>query len=66
MRQLSSFIAINANGGDRISYTYDSIDEESGELVEPNIKGSFFVVDEDLRGHIEAIREYIRKNKLSE
>lgn len=66
MRQLSSFIAINANGGDRISYTYDSIDEESGELVEPNIKGSFFVVDEGLRGHIEAIREYIRKNKLSE
>lgn len=66
MKQLSSFIAINANGGDRISYTYDTIDENSGELVEPNIKGSFFVVDEGLRAHIDAIRDYIRENKLSE
>ena len=27
MKQLSSFMALNVNGGDRISFTYDTIDE---------------------------------------
>lgn len=65
MKQLSSFMALNVNGGDRISYTYDEIDEETGDLVNGNSKESFFVVDESLRGHVNAIREYIRENKLA-
>ena len=65
MKQLSSFMALNVNGGDRISFTYDTIDEETGNLVTTNKKESFFVVDETLRGHINAIRDYIREHKLS-
>lgn len=65
MKQLSSFMALNVNGGDRISYTYDEIDGESGNLIASNTKESFFVVDDELREHVNAIRDYIRENKLA-
>ena len=65
MKQLSSFLALNVNGGDRISFTYDVIDENTGEVTTPNAKESFFVVDDGLREHIDAIRDYIRDNKLA-
>jgi hypothetical protein len=66
MKQLSSFMALAVNGGDRISYTYDEIDESTGDLVSTNNKESFFVVDEGLRTHLNAIRDYIRQNRLAE
>ena len=65
MKQLSSFLALNVNGGDRLSYTYDVINADTGDLENSNVKESFFVVDDGLRGHIEAIRDYIRENKLA-
>ena len=65
MKRLSSFMALNINGGDRISYTYDVIDDETGEPISTNNKGSFYVVDDELDAHIEAIRNYIRENKLN-
>lgn len=66
MKQLSSFMALNVNGGDRISFTYDTIDENTGNMIDTNTKESFFVVDEDLRAHIEAVRNYIRTHKLAD
>ena len=66
MKQLSSFMALNVNGGDCISYTYDTIDENTGDVIDTNTKESFFVVDEDLRAHIEAVRNYIRTHKLAD
>lgn len=65
MKNLSSFMVINFNGGDRVSFTYDTIDENTGDVIDTNTKESFFVVDETLRSHIEAVRNYIRENKLS-
>ncbi len=65
MKQLSSFMALNVNGGDRISYTYDEIDDVTGDLIATNTKESFFIVDEELRGHVEAVRDYIREHKLA-
>lgn len=64
MKQLSSYLALSVNGTDRISYTYDEVDPETGDLVSTNNKESFFVVDETLRGHVDAIRDYIREHKL--
>lgn len=64
MKQLSSFMVLSVNGGDRISFTYDEIDPDSGDLVSSNNKGSFFVVDSALAEHIAAVREHIRDNKL--
>lgn len=65
MKQLSSFLVLNVNGGDRVSFTYDEIDPGTGNLISTNNKESFFVVDETLRGHIDAIRAHIRENKLA-
>ncbi len=66
MKQLSSFLALSVNGGDRISYTYDTIDPATGDVIDSNTKESFFVVDEGLRAHVEAVRDYIRENKLAD
>ena len=65
MKQLSSFLALAVNGGDRVSFTYDEINDETGNVESSNNKESFFVVDSELRSHIEAVRDYIRENKLS-
>lgn len=65
MKQLSSFLVLNVNGGDRVSYTYDEIDADTGELINSNVKESFFVVDSTLRSSIEKVRKYIRDNKLA-
>lgn len=66
MKQLSSFMILSVNGGDRISYTYDEIDPETGDLVSTNNKESFFAVDAGLRSSIEEIRDYIRENRLAD
>ena len=65
MKQLSSFMVLNVNGGDRISYTYDEIDGETGDVISTNNKESFFVVDSELRESIEDVRDYIREHKLA-
>ena len=66
MKQLSSFMVLNVNGGDRISYTYDEIDPDTGDLISSNNKESFFVVNSNLCSHINSIRNFIANNKLSE
>ncbi len=65
MKRLSSFMVLNINGGDRISFTFDEIDSETGEPISQNNKQSFFVVNDELASHIEAVRTFIRENKLS-
>lgn len=64
MKQLSSFMVLNVNGGDRVSFTFDEVNEENGEPISQNNKQNFYVVDSALSKHIEAIRKYIRENKL--
>ena len=66
IKQLASFAVLNVNGGNRVSYTYDEIDGDTGDMISSNNKGSFFVVDNDLAASIESIREFIRENKLAE
>ena len=66
IKQLASFAVLNVNGGDRITYTYDEIDADTGNMISANNKGSFFAVDSALKGKITQIRNYISENKLSE
>lgn len=66
IKQLASFAVLNVNGGDRITYTYDEIDADTGEMVSSNNKGNFFAVDANLKKNINAIRTYISNNKLGE
>lgn len=66
MKQLSSYMALAVSGGDRISFTYDVINDETGDVESANNKVSFFVTDESLRAHIEAVRDWIREHKLAD
>lgn len=66
IKQLASFAVLNVNGGDRVTYTYDEIDADTGDIVSANNKGSFFAVDSALKGKITQIRNYIAENKFSE
>ena len=66
MKQLSSFMVLNIDGGDRVTYTYNDIDDSTGEPISRNNKGNFFVVDDKLREHIKAIRDFIKNNKLND
>lgn len=66
IKQLASFAVLNVNGGNRVTYTYDEIDPDTGDMISSNNKGNFFAVDADLKSDIEQIRNYIINNKLSE
>lgn len=66
MKQLSSYMVLSVSGGDRISLTFDEINDETGDVESTNNKVTFFVTDAGLRGHVEAIRDWIRQNKLAE
>ena len=66
IKQLASFAVLNVNGGERVSFTYDEIDAETGDMISSNNKGSFFAVDADLKKDIEDIRAYIQEHKLAE
>lgn len=64
IKQLASFMVLNVNGGERITYTYDELDADTGEMISSNNKGSFYAVDSTLKGKITSIRNYITENKL--
>ena len=66
IKQLASFAVLSVNGGDRVTYTYDEIDAETGDMISSNNKGSFFCVDSALKSKITGIRNYITENKLTE
>lgn len=66
IKQLASFAVLNVNGGNRVTYTFDEIDPDTGDMISSNNKGNFFAVDADLKSDIEQIRNYIINNKLSE
>ena len=66
MKQLSSFMVLNIDGGDRVTYTYNEINDSTGEPISRNNKGNFYVVYDELREHIKAIRDFIKDNKLND
>lgn len=66
IKQLASFAVLNVNGGNRVSYTFDEINAETGDVISSNNKGSFVAVDASLKADIESIRAYISEHKLSD
>ena len=66
IKQLASFAVLNVNGGQRISYTFDEIDADTGDVISSNQKGSFYVVDDTLKKEVEDIRTYIQEHRLNE
>lgn len=66
MKQLASFAVLSVNGGSRVTYTFDIIDDETGDVISTNNKGNFYAVDSKLKSAITQIRNYISENKLAE
>ena len=66
MKQHSRFMVLTIDGGDRVTYTYNEINYRTGEPISRNNKGNFYVVDDELREHIKAIRDFIKDNKLND
>lgn len=64
MKQLSSYMVMNIDGGDRVSYTYNEIDDSTGDIISQNNKKSFYAVDPELKEKIDAVSDYIRSHKL--
>ena len=65
MKKVTSFTHLITGEGDRIAYTFSELDS-IGNLVSQNNKGNFVAVDPELVSHINAINDYINKNKLQE
>lgn len=53
-------------GSDRISITYNVVNDSTGDVESSNNRESFYIVDEALESHINAIRDYIREHKLAD
>lgn len=61
MKQISGFSIIGINNGYRLSYVHDEIGD-NGELIAQNVVKSFYLVDENLKAHADAIfSELIQK-----
>lgn len=65
MKVVTSFTHLITGEGNRIAYTFSELDD-TGNLVSQNNKGNFVAVDPELVSHINAINDYINKNKLQE
>ncbi len=66
MKQLTSYMVLNMSGVNRVSYTFDEIDDETGEVVSTNNKGSFVAVNPKLKGFLTQTQNWLTDNKLSE
>ena len=65
IKKLTSFMKLSTGEGDRIAFTYSTIDTESGKVLSQNEKGNFLIFDDGLSENIKAIEDYINKNQLN-
>lgn len=66
IRKVTSFMALNVDGIDKIVYTHSAIDANTGKEIVGNQKGNFYAVDEDVSNAIDVIKKYILKNQLED
>lgn len=69
IKQLTSVTMHTTSEGQRISYTYSEINEETGQIISENNRESRIVLDTEANaevlGHIAGIKSYV-EGKLSE
>lgn len=63
MKILRAFQVINKDGVRTISSTYNEVDGD-GNITNRNVKDSFYVVNSELKAHVDAIEEFIN-NRLA-
>ena len=45
IKKLTSFMKLSTGEGDRIAFSYSTIDTDSGKIVEQNQRGNFLILD---------------------
>ena len=64
INRLTGVALITTGEGERVSFTYSTLDSE-GNVTSANNKSSFIVMNDELQAHITAIKDYVNTNKLS-
>ncbi|MEZ3435746.1 MAG: hypothetical protein K1W34_14220 [Lachnospiraceae bacterium] len=64
MKRLKSYMITNGGEGDCISYMYNEIDDNTGEIISKNNRGSFYPVDDKGKRLVENMKKYIYAEKL--
>lgn len=63
MKILRAFQVINQDGQFFLSSTYNETNE-SGDVIQRNAGDSFYVIDESIKAHIQAIEDYISQARF--
>ena len=56
---LTSFMNLSTGEGSRIAFTYSEVDEKTGNIISQNNKGKFLLMNTEVQGYLNAIKEYI-------
>lgn len=65
MKKVTSFTHLITGEGDRIAFTFSEMDE-TGMVISQNNKKNFVLTNEEMLGHIDAIKKYIQKTFLDQ
>lgn len=66
IRKVTSFMALNVDGIDKIVYTYSEIDAETGKEITGNQKKNFYVVSKEVSDAVNLVKNYILQNQLGD
>ena len=66
IRKVTSFMALNVDGIDKIVYTYSEIDSDTGKEIIGNQKKNFYAVSKEVSDAIDLIKNYILQNQLGD
>ena len=66
MKALTSFTKLTTGEGIRVAYTYSVIDDNTGEVISQNNKGSFIALVPALKQHLDAVDTFITEHYLME
>ena len=66
MKLLTSFTKLTTGEGTRVAYTYSVVDDNTGEVISQNNKGSFIAMVPAVKSHLDAVDQFISEHYLSE
>lgn len=58
MKIMTGFAIINDRNGERVTYTYDEVDD-LGNIIKSNIKESYLALDQNTKDAIASLRDIV-------
>lgn len=62
MNKITSFTSYQTAEGERLSYTYSTIDDSTGAIIESNARRTVVVNDNEIISLLEKVKNYATKN----